>query len=598
MNTTGTINVQSQNIFPIIKKYLYSDHDIFLRELVSNAADACNKLKHLAALDATVGETGDFRIDVTIDEAAKTLTIADNGIGMTAEEIDKYINQIAFSGATEFMDKYKDANIIGHFGLGFYSAFMVADKVELITKSYQKDAQAMSWTCEGNPEFELAVADKESRGTQIILHIGEDYLEYLEKSKIQALLDKHCKYYNVPIYFDDKQINNVDPLWNKKPQDLTDKDYLKFYEELHPYSEKPLFWIHLNVDFPFHLNGILYFPKIQKGFEVQKNKIQLYSNNVYVTDEVKDIVPEFLQLLHGVIDSPDIPLNVSRSYLQSDSNVKKITAHITKKVADKLEELFKNERPAYEEKWESIGLFVKYGMVTDTKFIDRGMKFCLLKDVENKYYTFDEYSEKIAPLQTDKNNKIVHLYTTDKEHQHAQVEALQERGYSVLLMDEMIDQHFVSHIEYKNENITYKRVDADTTEKIIEKENAVESVLSQEQQDQLKTLFETHTKQKAQVMVQLEALSPSDAPVQIIKPEFIRRMEEMQQFQNMQFGPLGSGYTLVVNSNHAIAAELLQADADTQLAKISYLHHIALLQMGMLKGAELTAFVKESFSKL
>lgn len=592
----ATINVQTQNIFPIIKKYLYSDQDIFLRELVSNACDASNKLKHLAGLDSQIGDLGDMTIKIALDAAAKTVTITDRGLGMTEAEVEKYINQIAFSGATEFMDKYKDANIIGHFGLGFYSAFMVADKVELITKSYT-GAPAVRWSCEGSPEITLVEDEKEDRGTTIVLHLGDEFLEYLEKSKIQALLDKHCKYYSVPIEFDEKVINNTSPIWNKAPTSLTDEDYINFYNELHPFAEKPLFWIHLNVDYPFNLTGVLYFPKISKQFEVQKNKIQLYCNQVYVTDEVKDIVPEFLQLMHGAIDSPDIPLNVSRSYLQADSNVKKITAHITKKVADKLEELFKNDRKAFEEKWESIGTFVKYGMLTDEKFNERALKFCLLQDTNGTFYTIDEYKEKTAALQTDKDGKQIVLYTNDTELQYAKIAQAADRGYVVVKLDHPIDNHIVQHLEYKLDKVGCKRIDADTVERLIDKDEKPVSLLSKEQEEAIKKMVEEQLKSTPQAMVQLEAMSPDEPPMQIVKPEFIRRMADMQQFQGMNFGDMAGSYNLVLNTNHPTIVSLDALETAAQQQQIDYLHRVALLANGMLKGAALHEFVLSCYAK-
>ncbi|MEL7147623.1 MAG: molecular chaperone HtpG, partial [Bacteroidota bacterium] len=501
MSEKGTISIHTENIFPIIKKFLYSDHEIFLRELVSNAIDATQKIKRLASLGEYDGELGELRVEVSFDKEAKTITVSDKGIGMTADEIKKYINQIAFSGATEFVEKYKDKGdeqqIIGHFGLGFYSAFMVAEKVEIVTQSHQKDTKAARWICDGSTEFEISEVEKDGRGTDIILHIAEDSEEFLDKAKIQGILDKYSKFMPVPIKFGEKDksvedgedeegkkkyktvqedniVNNTAPLWTKSPSDLKDEDYLAFYKELYPFSEDPLFWIHLNVDYPFNLTGILYFPKIKKEIEMQKNKIQLYSRQVFITDEVKDVVPEFLMLLHGVIDSPDIPLNVSRSFLQADGNVKKINTYITKKVADKLSELFKNDRTAYQEKWSDIGVFVKYGMISEPKFDEKAVKFLLLENTEGEFATLEEYKEKIKATQTDKNDKVVALYTTDLEQQFGYIDAAKNRAYDVIKLDSVIDAHFINHLEQKGE-FTLKRVDADVVDKLIEKDEKKES---------------------------------------------------------------------------------------------------------------------------
>lgn len=579
----GKINVQTENIFPIIKKFLYSDQEIFLRELISNAVDATQKLKTLSLAGEVKGDLGDVKIEVKIDEKKKTLTISDNGIGMTADEIDKYINQIAFSSAEEFVEKYKDkANaIIGHFGLGFYSAFMVAEKVEIFTKSYKEDAQAVKWSCNGDIDFAIEEIDKQERGTDIVLFISGDAKEYLENGKIRDLLNKYAKFMPVPIKFGDTPvfddegketgerndtiINNPEPAWTKKPNELTDKDYKDFYKELYPFTyEEPLFNIHLNVDYPFNLTGILYFPKLKNTFEFQKNKIQLYCNQVFVTDSVADIVPEFLTLLHGVIDSPDIPLNVSRSYLQSDANVKKISNHITKKVSDRLEEIFKKDRPDFEKKWDDIKVFIQYGLITDEKFYERAEKYTLLKNIEGKYFTFEEYKNRIKSSQTDKNDKVVHLYTTNKDEQYAFIEAAKERGYDVLLMDGHLDNHFINHIESKLDKVTFARVDADIIDNLIRKEDKVSSKLSEEQQANLKPLFQKQVDHKFTVM--MESLSETDNPIIITKPEFLRRMKDMQKLGGQNAGFDFPDYlNLVVNSNHPliykINSELEQAHA-------------------------------------
>lgn len=618
----GNINVQTENIFPIIKKFLYSDHDIFLRELVSNAVDATKKVEVLAKKGEVQGDVSNLQIEVKIDKEAKTLTVSDNGIGMTAEEIDKYINQIAFSSAEEFLEKFKGtddkAQIIGHFGLGFYSAFMVADRVDIITKSY-KDEPASKWSCDGSPEYTIEETEKAERGTDIILHINEESTEFLETFKIRELLTKYCKFLPVPIKFGtedyevatgkkdkdgneimetktkDSIINNTHPAWTKQPSELTDEDYLKFYRELYPMSEDPMFWIHLNVDFPFKLTGILYFPKLKKTYEVQKNKISLYSNQVFVTDNVENIVPEFLTLLHGVIDSPDIPLNVSRSYLQSDKNVKKITGHISKKVSDKLVELFKTDRKSYEEKWESLGVFVKYGMLSDEKFYERTKSACLLENTEAELFTIEEYIEKVKGLQTDKDGKTVLLYTSDKDGQDTYIRNAKNRGYDVLVMDVLIDNHFMQHLEMKEENISFKRVDADTVDKLIEKDENVESVLSKDEEEKLKKLYE-ETINNTDYTVELKALSPEDMPVQITQSEWLRRMKEMQQMGGGGMGFMGNmpgGYNLVVNTNHPLAQSVLKSKGK-QNEKINQLFELALLSQGLLKGKKLTDFIQRS----
>jgi len=620
----GNISVQTENIFPIIKKFLYSDHEIFLRELVSNAVDASTKLKSLASKGVFNGELGDLTIEIILDKDKKTLTISDKGIGMTEEEVNKYLNQIAISSAQEFVEKYQDgANIIGKFGLGFYSAFMVADKVEVLTKSWQEGASGVSWTCEGSPEYDIATNEKEARGTDIVLHISKDSEEFLEDNRIEELLKKYCKFLPVPIKFgtrketveegegDDKKskevevdniINNVAPAWKKQPVDLTDEDYMNFYEELYPYSfQKPLFWIHLNIDYPFNLTGILYFPKLSNTLEVQKNKIQLYSNQVYVTDEVKEIVPEFLTLLHGVIDSPDIPLNVSRSYLQSDSNVRKITGYITKKVADKLHDLFKNNREDFQSKWKDLGVFVKYGMLSDEKFNERAMDFALLKNTDGEFFTIEDYKTKVKDTQTDKHKRVIFLYTHSPEEHHSLVEAAKVRGYDVLEMDTMIDAHFMQHLEYKLQDATFVRVDSDTLDNVVQKDEKKESVLGEKEQEAVKAVFEELVKSKPGNSVTLSPLSPDDQPVQITRPEFIRRMKEMQALNGGGgFGDLGDMYNVVVNTNHPFIAEkLLKLEAgETRNDLGRHLLNLALLNQGLLKGAELTAFVKKSLEFL
>lgn len=616
----GHISVQTENIFPIIKKFLYSDQEIFLRELISNAIDATTKLNTLAAMGEFKGSIDNTTINIKVDKKAKTITISDKGIGMSEEEVKKYLNQVAFSSAEDFLEKYKNqGNIIGHFGLGFYSAFMVADKVEVITKSY-KDEPAVLWICNGDPEFEIGPADKTERGTDIILHVSKDAKEYLEDEKIKALLAKYCKFLPVEIQFgtrtettyegegEDKKevktvvpniINNTNPLWKKKPNNLTDEDYKSFYNELYPYSVPPMFWIHLNIDYPFNLTGVLYFPKLGNNLELQKNKIQLYSNQVYVTDEVKDIVPEFLTMLHGVIDSPDIPLNVSRSYLQSDANVKKITSYITKKVAEKFESLFKKDRPEFESKWNETGVFVKYGMVTDEKFSDKAMKFALLKNTEEKYFTVEEYKEHIKPLQTDKDNKIIALYTNSVKEHHTYIEAAKAYGYDVLIFDTVLDNHFIQHIEHKGGGISFVRVDSDTVDNLVHKEEKQESVLSEVDQTKVKEIFTATLGDMKGGHIELKALSPNDQPVIITKPEFMRRMKEMQMMQGMDTSFFGDMHNVVINTNHPLIADkLLKAEGTEQAILADYLHKIALVQQGMLKGEDLSEFVKRSLSML
>ena len=615
--TKGSISVQTENIFPIIKQFLYSDQEIFLRELVSNAVDATVKLKTLASKGVVTGEIGDTTIEVILDQENKTLTIRDKGIGMSEEEAQKYLNQVAFSSAQEFLDKYKgEASIIGHFGLGFYSAFMVSKKVEVVTKTWQENFSAVKWSCDGNPEYSIEQVDKNSRGTDIILHIADDSLEYLDKNKIEDLLEKYCKFLPVAIQFgmrtetnyegegdDEKEIstevaniiNNPNPIWKKSPSDLTEDDYINFYQELYPSSQPPLFWIHLNVDYPFNLTGILYFPKLNNSMEIQRNKIQLYSNQVFVTDDVKEIVPEFLMMLHGVIDSPDIPLNVSRSYLQSDKEVKKITGYITKKVADKLLEIFKNQREEYEAKWKDFGIFVKYGMLSDESFYDRANKIALLQNTDNQYFTIEDYKVKIKENQTDKNNKIVAIYTVNTQTQDAYIQAAKNRGYDVLEMPEMIDNHFMQSMEHKMSGLSFIRVDAETVNKLIEKDENVESVLSEQEQNDVKAVFEKVIKDKG-AMVSLTALSPDDAPVMVTKPEFMRRMKEMQMMQGMSFGDFGDFYNIVINTNHPLIANKIKGENADTMAK--YLYDLALLSQGMLKGADLTSFVNKSLEQL
>lgn len=591
----GSISVQTENIFPIIKKFLYSDQEIFLRELISNAVDATTKLKTLANRGSVEGEIGDTYIEIIADKDAKTLTIRDRGIGMSEEEVMKYLNQVAFSSAQEFLETYQaeGGSIIGHFGLGFYSAFMVAKQVDVLTKSYKTDAP-VKWSCTGDPEYTLEAIEKEGRGTDIVLHIDEDSLDYLEDGRIGQLLEKYCKFLPVEIRFNGEAINNTSPAWRKLPADLTEEDYLKFYEELYPLSSPPLFWIHLNIEYPFNLTGILYFPQLTNNLEVQKNKIQLYSNQVYVTDDVKEIVPEFLTLLHGVIDSPDIPLNVSRSYLQSDRNVKKITSYITKKVADKLGDLFKEDRKAYDEKWDDIGTFIKYGMITEEKFYDRAKAFALFKSVDGSFATIEEYQEKVKATQTDKDGKIVVLYSNNPTDHDSFIQSAKGYGYDVLTFDNVLDSHFIQHIEYKYNDLTFKRVDADTVDKIIDKDEKRESVLSDDLQAEVKALFEGQVNPVA-AKVELAALSPDDMPVVITKPEFMRRMHEMSRLQQMGMGNMPETYNVVVNSNSTLITDKLFAmDEEAKAPFAKHLFNLALLNQNMLKGADLTAFINQS----
>ena len=610
----GHIEVQTQNIFPIIKKFLYSDHEIFLRELISNAIDATTKIQVLASKDVYKKELGDLTIQVSIDKENKTLTISDSGIGMTEQEVQKYLNQVAFSSAQDFIKKHNDESIIGHFGLGFYSAFMVAEKVEVRTKSYKK-SKGVTWICEGEPEYEIDNNDKKDRGTDIILHISEESKEFLEDGRIETLLQKYCKFLPVPIQFGTKTtshfegegedrteieeevdniINKVAPLWKKKPNSIKEDQYKEFYREMYPMSQEPMFWIHLNIDFPFNLTGILYFPKLNNQFEVQKNKIQLYSNQVYVTDEVKEIVPEFLTLLHGVIDSPDIPLNVSRSYLQSDHNVKKITGYITKKVAEKLNSLFKKDREGYQEKWGDIGVFVKYGMVSDEKFYDKAKKFAVVESVDNQFSTIEEYKEKIKGLQTDKHDKLVMLYTNDVKAHNSYLKEAKDKGYDVLLMNHVIDNHFMQHLEQKDPTMVFVRVDSETVDNLIQKDETIESVLSEKQQDKIKGIFEGAMEELKSKM-QLKALSPESHPVLITRPEFMRRMSEMQQMQGMGAG-MDDFYNVIINTNHPLVAEKL-INMKSQEKKDSfakYLVNLARLNQNLLKGEALSDFIKKS----
>jgi len=619
----GTISIHTENIFPIIKKFLYSDNEIFLRELVSNAVDATQKIKRLSSLGQYNKELGDLTIQVTVDEKAKTITISDRGIGMTAEEVKKYINQIAFSGASEFLEKFKEAKdaneIIGKFGLGFYSAFMVAEKVEIETLSYQEGAEPARWICDGSTEFEITEGIKLTRGTDVTLYINKESEEFLQQHKVQGILDKYAKFLPVPIQFGTKQeteedgkdekgetkfktvdvpniINDTVPIWTKQPSDLKDEDYVKFYQQLYPFSEEPLFWIHLNVDYPFHLTGVLYFPKLKNDFEVQRNKIKLFSRQVFITDEVKDIVPEFLMLLHGVIDSPDIPLNVSRSFLQADSNVKKINSYITRKVADKLNELFKKDRKAYEEKWNDIGLFVKYGAITEEKFYEKAKEFLLLTNTRNEHNTLDEYNARVKDFQTDKNDRTVYLYTIDEERQHAYVQAANKRNYDVLVMNTPIDNHFMQHLEMKLDKVSFKRVDADVLDKLIEKQEATKHELTEEETNKLKEIFEKAIN-NTNMKVEVESLSTEELPVTITMEEWMRRMKDMAKLGGggMNFyGSLPDTYKVAINGNHRLIAKILQSDPEHQGTLAKQAFDLALLSQGLLKGADLTAFVERT----
>ncbi len=575
----GKIGVTTENIFPVIKKFLYSDHEIFLRELISNAVDATQKLKTLSSIGEVKGELGDLTIHVAVDSKAHTLTVTDRGVGMTADEVERYINQIAFSGAEEFMEKYKNQAIIGHFGLGFYSAFMVSDKVEIFTRSYREGSKTVHWSCTGTPEFEMEESDEaHDRGTTVVLHLSEDAYEYAEESKVSELLKKYCRFLPVPIAFGkvkewkdgkyvdtdkDNIINDVDPLWTRKPSEITEEQYKEFYRELYPMSEDPLFYIHLNIDYPFHLTGILYFPKIRNNFEIQKNKIQLYCNQVYVTDQVEGIVPEYLTLLHGVIDSPDIPLNVSRSYLQSDSNVKKISSYITRKVADRLQELFNTMRADYESKWNDLKIFIQYGILTDEKFAEKATDFMLWKSVEGKYYTPKEYTEKVKEAQTDKNKNIIFLYVDDPEEKHTFLEAAKGKGYDVLWMDGPLDNHYINWYESKNQEIRFVRVDSDVIDKLIQKEENLKMSLSEAQQELLTPVFESQMPkdEKIHYSISFEAMSPDEAPVVITQNEFMRRMKEMAQVggggMSQFYGQMPDQFTIAVNGNHPIVIDIL-----------------------------------------
>jgi len=618
----GTISVNTENIFPIIKKFLYSDNEIFLRELVSNAVDATQKVKRLASLGHYSKDLGNLNVKVSVDPDAKTITISDSGIGMTAEEIKKYINQVAFSGATEFMEKFKEAKdaneIIGRFGLGFYSAFMIADKVEIQTLSYQEGAEPVRWVCDGSTTFEITEGDRTTRGTDVILYVNPESEEFLQESRLQSILDKYAKFLPVPIQFGTKNesipdgedeegkpkyktvevdniINTTVPIWTKTPSELKDEDYLNFYRELYPFSEEPLFWIHLNVDYPFTLTGVLYFPKIKNELELHKNKIRLYSRQVFITDEVKDIVPEFLLLLHGVIDSPDIPLNVSRSYLQADSNVKKITSYISRKVADKLGELFVKDRKGYEEKWNDIGLFVKYGALSDEKFYDRAKEFLLLTNTSKEHFTLSEYEAKVKEQQTGKDGRLVYLYTSDPERHDSYVRAANKKGYDVLLMNSPIDSHFIHHLESKLDKISLKRVDADVLDKLIEKEDVSSHTLTEDETNKLKSIFDKAINNPT-MHVQVESLPAETMPVTITMEEWMRRMKDMSKLGGgMNFyGSMPDTYKVSINANHKLISKILGAGEAEQTSLAKHLFDLGLLSQGLLKGAELTAFVERS----
>jgi molecular chaperone HtpG len=620
----GTISINTENIFPIIKKFLYSDNEIFLRELVSNAVDATQKVKRLATLGHYSKDLGNTNVKVAVNAEEKTITISDSGIGMTAEEIKKYINQVAFSGATEFMEKFKEAKdaneIIGRFGLGFYSAFMVADKVEIQTLSYQEGAEPARWICDGSTSFEITEGTRTERGTDVILYINAESEEFLDEHRIKDILNKYAKFLPVPVQFGTKKesipdgedeegkakyksievdniINNTNPVWTKAPADLKDEDYLNFYRELYPFAEEPLFWIHLNVDYPFNLTGVLYFPKLKNDFEVQKNKIKLFSRQVFITDEVKDIVPEFLLLLHGVIDSPDIPLNVSRSFLQADSNVKKINSYISRKVADKLSELFNKDRKGYEEKWDDIGIFVKYGAISDEKFYEKATTFLLLTNTRNEKYTLEEYNAKVKDFQTDKEGQLIYLYTADAEKQDSYIRAALKKDYDVLLMNSPIDTHFIHQLEMKLEKTSLKRVDADVIDKLIVKEDTAAHTLTEEETTKLKTIFETAIHNPA-MKVEVESLPADAMPVTITMEEWMRRMKDMSRLGGgggMNFyGAMPDNYKVAVNANHKVVSKILQADESQQTVMAKQAFDLALLAQGLLKGAELTAFVERS----
>ena len=597
MNKKGTISVNTENIFPIIKKFLYSDHEVFLRELVANAVDATQKLQQLASAGAFEGKTDTLKIRVTINEKLKTITISDQGIGMTADEIERYINQVAFSGATEFVEKYKDQGdpkqLIGFFGLGFYAAFMVASKVEIISRSYQKDSEAAHWKCDGTTSFELSKAVKKEIGTDIILHIAQDSEEFLQPSRIQQILSKYCKFLPVEIEFEDKVINNPTPVWTQKPSELKDEDYLSFYKELYPFAPDPLFWIHLNVDYPFQLTGVLYFPQVTNHFEQRKNQIQLYARQVFITDEVQNVVPEFLMLLHGVIDSPDIPLNVSRSALQTDSNVRKINTYITKKVADKLAELFKADRKAYEEKWSGIEFFVKYGMLSEDKFYEKAEEFALFQNTAKEYFTLKEYQDKIRPQQTDKDQNLIMLYTAAPEKQDIYVQSCQKRGYDVLLMNQLIDTHFVGSLERKLDNTSLKSVDSDIVEKLIDKGEETTQSLTEEEQKQLQALYEQAMDGNRQVTWSVVTMSAEELPVVVTIPEFAKRMQALSKMSNLDMLPLQAA----INANHPLAQKLLQVKEPAKQQKIAHqAFDLALLAHNMLQGAALTSFIQQNIA--
>ena len=617
----GQITVNTENIFPIIKQFLYSEQEIFLRELISNAVDATSKLKTLSSKGVAKGELGDLTIEIIPNKEARTLTIKDKGIGLTAEETKKYLNQVAFSSAQEFLEKYKDdANIIGHFGLGFYSAFMVADKVEVNTLSYQEDAEPVIWSCTGDTNFEINASEKTDRGTEIILHLSDDAMQYAEDDKLQELLNKYCKFLPVPIKLGMKKktisegegeektdreievaniINNTNPLWKKSPSELSEQDYINFYKELYPYSSDPLFWIHLNIDYPFNLTGVLYFPKIETNFDIQKNKIHLYSNQVFVTDDVKEIVPEFLMLLHGVIDSPDIPLNVSRSYLQADSHVRKISGYITKKVAEKLNDLFKQDRAGFEAKWPDIGTFIKYGYLSDDKFEEKVSGSILLKNTDGQYFTIDEYKEKIKDNQTDKDGKITVLYSNVLNDHHSYIQAAKTKGYDVLEMDQVIDNHFIQHLEYKKGDFVFKRIDSDVTDHLISSDETIPELLSESEIKSIEELYKNVLKDSMN-KIEVKPLSSDVQPVQIVKPEFMRRMTEMQMLQGHSMGKMPEMYTIVINSNHPLIANKLlkMEDNAAQENMAKNLYDLARLSQQMLTGADLTNFINNNLVQM
>jgi molecular chaperone HtpG len=605
MEEKGTISIHTENIFPIIKKFLYADHEIFLRELVSNAVDASQKIKRLSSLGEFNGELGELKVTVAVDKEKNTITITDQGIGMTAEDIKKYINQIAFSGATEFIEQYKDktdtSQIIGNFGLGFYSAFMVSKNVEINTLSHKEGSESAHWICDGSTEFTISKGTRTTRGTEITLHLADDSLEFADAYRLESILNKYCRFLPVEIDFEGKVINDTTPLWTKSPSELSDEDYIAFYKKLYPMSEDPLFWIHLNVDYPFNLTGVLYFPKLKKDFEFQRNKIQLYSRQVFITDEVKDVVPEFLMLLHGVLDSPDIPLNVSRSFLQADGNVKKINSHITKKVADKLQEIYNQNPEGFQDKWDDIGLFVKYGMISDEKFYDKAKAFCLLKNTNGEYFNTEKYLEKIKANQTDKDGNTVLLYTNNASEQDSYIKSAGKRGYDVVVFDSMIDSHFINQMESKWEKTSLKRVDADSIEKLIPKEEKRESVLSESDKEKIKTLF-TKAAEGKPLKIETEVLPSDDMPITITMPEFIRRMKDMSATGGGGMGMFGNfmkeEYIAVVNENHPLLQKLLKLSEEEQNVLAGQTIDIALLSQGLLKGESLTKFIERSIQLL